>query len=98
MAQAAAKMTAKPVVDEAQYLSRVDGLIFGDSPSEGIVQGSRFVHPELRLELRFPDGWEIVNTKTQVLSKAPDREHYLLLQVAGPAQRSVEEVARSAAS
>lgn len=95
VAQAAAKMTAKPVVDEAQYLSRVDGLIFGDSPSEGIVQGSRFVHPELRLALTFPDGWEIQNAKSQVLAKAPERDNYLILQVAGPAQRSVEEIARA---
>jgi len=94
VAQASAKITGKPVVDEAEYLTRLDGLIFGDSPSEGIVQGSRFVHPDLRLALTFPEGWEIQNAKTQVLAKAPDREHYVLLQVAGDAQRSVEETAR----
>ena len=83
VAQASAKITGKPVVDEAEYLTRVDGIIFGDSPSEGIVQGSRFLHPDLRLALTFPEGWEIQNAKTQVLAKAPDREHYVLLQVAG---------------
>ena len=32
----------------------VDGIIFGDSPSDGIVRGNQFLHPVLRLGLTFP--------------------------------------------
>ena len=94
VAQAAAKVPGKPVVDEAEYLQHIDGLIFGDSPSEGIVRGSQFLHPDLRLSLTFPQQWEIQNTKTAVLAKAPQRENYLLLQLVPNARGSIENVAR----
>jgi len=82
------------VRDEAEYLRRIDGIIFGDSPSDGIVRGNTFVHPELRLSLAFPPGWEIQNSATQVLAKAPDRENYLLLQLVPNARGSVEQIAQ----
>ncbi len=93
--QAAAKIDGKPVVDEAEFLSHIDGIMFGDSPNEGIVRGSRFLHPELRLALTFPEGWDIQNTKTAVLAKAPDRDNYVLLQLAPNDGGSLEAVARA---
>jgi predicted Zn-dependent protease len=92
--QASAKLPGKPVVDRAQYQNHIDGIIFGDSPSEGIVRGSQFLHPVLRLGITFPQGWEIQNTKTQVVAKAPEREQYVLLQSVQSAQGSIEQVAR----
>jgi predicted Zn-dependent protease len=94
VAQAAAKVPGKPVVDEASYLSRIDGLIFGDSPSEGIVRGSQFLHPDLRFGLTFPQRWEVQNTKRHVLAKAPERDYYLLLQLVPNARGSIDDVAR----
>jgi predicted Zn-dependent protease len=93
--QAAAKITGKAVVDEAEYLSKIDGIIYGDSPSEGIVRGSRFLHPDLRLSLNFPAGWEIQNTKAAVLAKAPERKNYLLLQLVANARGPIDEIART---
>jgi predicted Zn-dependent protease len=95
VAQAATKVPGKPVVDEAQYLTRIDGMIFGDSPSEGIIRGSQFLHPDLRLALSFPPRWDIQNTKTHVLAKAPERDNYLLLQLVPNARGSVEDIARA---
>ena len=94
IAQANAKLAAKPVVDEAEYLQHIDGLVYGDSPSEGIVRGNRFLHPVLRLSLNFPQGWEVQNSKQAVLAKAPDRENYLLLQLVPNARGSIDDVAR----
>lgn len=81
-------------IDEADFLRRIDGLVFGDSPSEGIVRGNTFLHPELRLSIAFPQGWDVQNSKTQVVAKAPEREHYLLLQLVPKASGSIEQVAR----
>ena len=80
--------------DEAAFLRHVDGIIFGDSPSDGFVRGSQFLHPELRLALRFPDGWEVQNSATQVAAKAPDRDHYMLLQLVQNPSGSLEQVAQ----
>ena len=40
----------------------VDGIVFGDSPSDGIVRGNQFLHPDLRLALTFPQGWDVRNS------------------------------------
>ncbi|HXW06323.1 MAG TPA: M48 family metalloprotease [Vicinamibacterales bacterium] len=90
-----AKVTGTPVVNQAEFLRRIAGIVYGDSPSEGIVRDNRFMHPELRLALTFPPGWEVQNTRTQVLSKAPERDHYLLLQIVQNARGSVEQVAQA---
>ena len=83
------------VVHESDFLRRIDGIIYGDSPSEGVVRGNAFLHRDLRLGLNFPQGWEIHNTKTHVLAKAPDRDNFMLLQLVQNPQGSVETIARS---
>jgi predicted Zn-dependent protease len=96
--QATAKVPGKPIVDEAEFLSKIDGMVYGDSPSEGIVRGNQFLHPELRFALGFPSGWEILNTKTQVVAKAPEQEQYVLLQLVPNARGSLEQVAQASMS
>jgi predicted Zn-dependent protease len=93
--QAAAKLPGEPVQARAQYQNAIDGIVFGDSPSEGIVRGNQFLHPVLRFALTFPQGWEIQNTKTQVVAKAPEQEMYVLLQLVQNPQGSIEQVARN---
>ena len=80
--------------DEAEFMRRVDGLVFGDSPSQGILRGNTFLHPDLRLSIAFPRGWDVRNTKPQVLAKAPDRNDFMLLQLVPNAAGGVEQVAR----
>jgi predicted Zn-dependent protease len=82
-------------IDEADFLRHVDGIVYGDSPREGIVRGNAFLHPELRFAMEFPRGWDIQNTPTQVLAKAPDREDYMLLQLVPNASGSIEQIARA---
>jgi len=93
ISEASARVGGKGVVDRDQYLTRIDGIVYGDSPEEGIVRGDQFLHPVLRFALAFPQGWEIQNTRTQVAAKAPGREQYLLLQLVQNAQGSIEQVA-----
>ena len=86
--------TAGRSTDEAEYERRIDGIIFGDSPSDGLVRGNEFVHPELRLALQFPRGWEIQNSAAQVVAKAPDRDNYMLLQLVPNARGSLQQIAQ----
>ena len=81
-------------VDEGDFLRRVDGIVYGDSPREGIVRGNAFLHPELRFAMEFPQGWEIQNTATQVLAKAPERDDYMLLQLVPNPAGSIDQIAR----
>jgi predicted Zn-dependent protease len=43
------------------FLTRIDGLIYGDDPKQGIIEGSQFLHPDLRLGFEAPNGFYLVN-------------------------------------
>lgn len=92
---AAASPAERLTADRSAYLEHLDGLIFGDSPSEGIVRGNQFLHPVLRLAITFPPEWEIQNSKTQVMAKAPEQNHVMLLQLVQNPSGSVDQIART---
>ncbi|HMP56653.1 MAG TPA: M48 family metalloprotease, partial [Novosphingobium sp.] len=48
-------------LDADRFLSGIDGLTYGDDPRQGIVDGRKFTHPELRLAFEAPSGFFLVN-------------------------------------
>jgi predicted Zn-dependent protease len=80
--------------DRSEFLRRIDGIVYGDSPSQGIVRGNMFLHPDLRLSIAFPQGWEIQNSPAQVVASAPERNRHMLLQLVPKPSGSIEQVAR----
>ncbi len=82
------------VTDSAALLRRVDGVVYGDNPAQGIVRGSTFLHPALRLRVEFPQGWEVANSPQQVVAKAPGGDLFMLLQIVQrPQGNYIQEVA-----
>lgn len=59
------------------YLSKIDGLTFGDDPKEGIVERNTFKHPDLRIKLTFPEGWTINNAKDILAAKHPGKNYFI---------------------
>jgi predicted Zn-dependent protease len=53
--------------DREAYLSRLDGMVFGDNPTDGIVRGRTFTHRELGFTFSVPVGWTLENTAKAVL-------------------------------
>lgn len=80
-------------INRAEFLSRIDGIVFGDSPEQGVVRGNDFLHADLRFAVRFPPGWEIQNSQTQVAAKAPKADVYVLLQLVQEPRGTVEDIA-----
>lgn len=58
--------------DRDAYLNGIDGLTFGDDPSEGFVRGRSYLHRQLGIGFDVPDGWTIDNTPRAVLAAARD--------------------------
>jgi predicted Zn-dependent protease len=84
------------VTDPEGLLRRLDGVIYGDNPEQGITRGTTFLHPPLRFRLDFPAKWDIANSPQQVVAKAPDADVFLVLQmVQKPVGRNVQEIALS---
>jgi predicted Zn-dependent protease len=80
--------------DPADYQRRIDGIIYGDNPAQGVVRGREFLHASLRFAMEFPEKWQVVNGPTQVVGKHPNADVYLLLQlVEKPAGRNIQQIA-----
>ncbi|MCH8845443.1 MAG: M48 family metalloprotease [Proteobacteria bacterium] len=54
-----------------EYLNKIDGLIFGDSPQQGITRGNNFYHKQLDISIAFPEKWNITNLPDKLIITAP---------------------------
>ncbi|MBX3569422.1 MAG: M48 family metalloprotease [Rhizobiaceae bacterium] len=57
--------------DRDSYLAGIDGLLFGDTPEEGFVRGSTFLHPRLGISFSVPSNFVIDNTAAAVTATGP---------------------------
>ncbi len=60
-AESKAQGLAGSVTNRDTFLTKIDGMMYGDDPEQGIVDGRQFIHPELRLSFTAPDGYYMVN-------------------------------------
>lgn len=49
------------VTNRDTFLIRIDGLVYGDDPAQGIIEGRQFIHPVFRLAFTAPQGFYMVN-------------------------------------
>ncbi len=92
----AAKFASAEATDRGRdrFLRMIDGIVVGDNPKDGVVRGNAFLHPDMRIALEFPEGWEVMNSPSQVAAREPGENHYMLLQhVDQPRGRTAEDVA-----
>lgn len=61
-------------VNEAGYLSHLQGLVYGENPRQGFFRGSLFLHPDLRFQLQFPEGWKTQNQPQSVAAQSPQQD------------------------
>ncbi len=54
--------------EREQYLKGLDGMVFGDDPSEGFVRGRSFLHKALGIQFTVPVGYTLENTTKAVLA------------------------------
>ncbi|NKC12385.1 MAG: M48 family metalloprotease [Gammaproteobacteria bacterium] len=66
---ARANPVESPIVGRKVFLEQINGLVFGDDPKQGIIQGRRFIHPEIGFEFTVPSGFKLINEPTRVLAR-----------------------------
>ena len=69
-------------VNRDQYLKQIDGIVFGEDPRQGYVEGNVFYHPELRFQFPVPAGWKVNNTASQVQMINQDQNAIILFSMA----------------
>lgn len=54
------------VTNRDTFLTRIDGMIYGDDPEQGVIEGRQFIHPDMRLTFTAPQGFYMVNSTRAV--------------------------------
>lgn len=73
IAQAGTAAVVKdPIVGRDIYLSKIDGMLYGDNPDQGLIRGRQFLHPSLLFTFTVPKGFRLVNSSQRVLARGPE--------------------------
>lgn len=51
-----------------RHFDQIAGMIYGDDPAQGIIDGRRFTHPEMRFVFEVPEGFRLVNSTEAVMA------------------------------
>jgi len=65
-------------VNHDPYLKLIDGIIYGEDPRQGYVEGTTFYHPEMKFRFTYPAGWQFQNSPMQV-TMAPSDGNAMIL-------------------
>ncbi|VAW19226.1 Putative Zn-dependent protease [hydrothermal vent metagenome] len=61
-------------IGRASYLAAIDGIVFGDSPDQGVISGRQFIHPKLKFTFSVPERYSLQNSQSAVVGVAGDGE------------------------
>ena len=82
--------------DRDAYLASIDGMVYGEDPSEGFARGRRFVHPKLGFTFVAPDRFSLDNTAQAVLGLKDGGDEALRLDVVSvPAEQRLSDYLKS---
>ena len=59
-------------IERERYLAEIDGMIYGEDPTQGFVRDGVFVHPELQFAFEAPPGFRLINTPAAVVGQGRD--------------------------
>ncbi|WP_299824697.1 M48 family metalloprotease [uncultured Pontibacter sp.] len=81
-----------PEVNRNNYLKMIDGIIYGEDPKQGFVEGGVFYHPELKFQFPVPSNWGYQNTP-QMFQMAP-KDGSAIMNLTLAAGNSLQEAAQ----
>jgi len=62
----------QPKMGRGDYLARVDGMVFGDDPKQGVRAGRVFSHPGLGFRFEVPPDFVMFNGPARVVARGAD--------------------------
>ena len=82
--------------DRNEYLNNLDGMVYGEDPSEGFARGRHFLHPKLGFTFVAPPGFTLDNTALAVLGLKEGGGEALRLDVISvPAEQALSDYLKS---
>ena len=80
-------------VNSESYLEMIDGIVYGEDPRQGYVEGNTFYHPGLKFKFSYPAGWQFQNLPTQVNMAPADGKALVVFTLASGS--TLDEAAKS---
>ncbi len=68
-------------INRESYLKMIDGIIYGEDPKQGYIENNAFYHPELLFYFNIPQGWQTVNSPSQVQMGPSDGKAIMFMQL-----------------
>lgn len=81
---------ANPRDNREGYLQKMAGVVFGDSPEQGVVRNNALLHEKLGLAIQFPPGWHVQNRPDRVIAMNAQGDALLELQQGPKNSRPLE--------
>jgi predicted Zn-dependent protease len=63
----AKRYPASNVRRQNEYFAAIDGMLYGDDPKQGVIEGQEFLHPDMRLKFAIPAGYGMQNSSQAVI-------------------------------
>ena len=83
-AQKVTRAAVPPIAaNRSAFLDKLDGLVIGPHPANGVFEKNDFLQPDLKFGIRFPEGWKTENSRQMVLAVQEKDSAFSFLQVAG---------------
>jgi predicted Zn-dependent protease len=77
------RMPGHPIArDQADLFARIDGIVVGADPAQGVIRDNVAIHPELDVVITFPIGWQLMNTREAVGAMSPAKDALLAVAIA----------------
>lgn len=73
LAEAKSRAIEHPVLNRDAYLSEIDGMLYGESSSQGFIRERVYEHPGLRVRFEVPPGFQLFDTERYVYATGPAR-------------------------
>jgi predicted Zn-dependent protease len=70
--------------DQEGFMRKMEGLVLGPDPKQGVFLEDRFLHPDMGFTFKVPKGWQPVNSPDAVGAVSPRGDAQFFLTFAAP--------------
>ncbi len=81
------------MVNADSYLNLINGIVYGEDPRQGFVEGNTFYHPDMKFKFTFPVAWQFENSPMQVMMAPKDGKAVMVFTL--NQSKTLEEAAKN---
>ncbi|MBT5074783.1 MAG: M48 family metalloprotease [Kordiimonadaceae bacterium] len=71
------------------YFNILDGMMWGDDPKQGVINGRDFIHPTMKLKFTAPEKYTLQNTSDTVLARGTGEAEGSIVLFAGASKKDM---------